>query len=329
MFDSLGLRLPPEFAAKEILECAQLAEDCGFTSLWLPEVPFGRNTVALLSAIAHATKKIRLGTGILNIYTRSPLLLATSAATLDEVSDGRTLLGLGTSTPPLLQRAGVEFERPIARMRDYVTLISKLLSQDRVDYSGRTFKVHGTKLGFKPFRQKIPIYISALNPQMLALTGQIADGLLSNTQTPASLKESISAVRKSAQKSGRDPSHINIACYLHGCVSDDLASAKQACKRLVSSYVLAPFYKEFFARIFAEETKLANQLFAKGEKQKAFESIPDRMAEAITFTGTPADARARIDDYVRAGLETPIFAPLPIGTDHVRNVKAQISSIMN
>ncbi|HXG67099.1 MAG TPA: LLM class flavin-dependent oxidoreductase, partial [Blastocatellia bacterium] len=171
-FDKRGLD------RRELLECVRAADACGYDSFWLPEA-WEREAFATLAEIALRTERIGIATGIINVFSRSPALIAMGAATLDEISGGRVRLGLGTSGARVIEDFhGVPYRKPLTRLKETIQIIRLLLAGERVDFEGDCFRLKRFKLGFKPLRADIPIYVAALTPKSLRQLGHVADGWL-------------------------------------------------------------------------------------------------------------------------------------------------------
>jgi alkanesulfonate monooxygenase SsuD/methylene tetrahydromethanopterin reductase-like flavin-dependent oxidoreductase (luciferase family) len=304
----LGLRLREErVPVPRLTELARLAEAAGYDSVWVPEGS-GRDAFSQLVAHALATSRIALGTGIVTIYPRSAPILAMTVATLDQVSNGRAILGLGIGHRELLVSGhGVPFDRPVGRMRDYVAGIRAILGRDATpDGSFR--------LDFTPARSSVPIWIAALGPQMCALAGEVADGVLLNWATPEAVAEAIDHVRRGAERGGRKPEAVEIACYIRVAVGEPSA-VRHALALETARYVSLDFYRRMFDRSgFAEDTAAVMRAWPRGVDAAAAE-VSDRMLEAVTVSGTPEACRARFDAYRALGVGLPVIAPVPAGPD--------------
>jgi alkanesulfonate monooxygenase SsuD/methylene tetrahydromethanopterin reductase-like flavin-dependent oxidoreductase (luciferase family) len=174
----IGLVAPywSDLKTEELVETARLAEELGYHSIWVPEM-WGRDAFSILGLIAANTKRIKLSTGIIPVFSRSPAVIAQTAATLDEISGGRMMLGLGTSGPAVIENwHGVPFDKPLQRTREYVEIIKMILGGGRVDYEGEIFSLKGFRLQFQPLRSVIPVLVAAIGPRNVRLAGESADG---------------------------------------------------------------------------------------------------------------------------------------------------------
>src|SRR5436305_5376025 len=189
----LGLNLPYEgsLAFPEAVELAQRAEALGFESVWMPEA-YGTDAVSILGALAARTQRIRLGTGIVNVFSRTPALLAQTAATLDLISGGRFILGLGTSGHQVVSGwHGMPFLQPLVRMRETIAIVRQVLRRNRLIFEGEVFRLDkGLKLLAPPVRETAPIYLATLTPGGLRLTGELADGSTPPLPRPAHMEHS-------------------------------------------------------------------------------------------------------------------------------------------
>ncbi|MEZ4547320.1 MAG: LLM class flavin-dependent oxidoreductase [Thermodesulfobacteriota bacterium] len=166
----------PDIKPGELVEFARLAEGLGYHSIWVPEM-WGRDAFSILGLLAANTTRIKLATGIVPVFSRAPSVIAQTIATLDEISGGRMILGLGTSGPAVIENwHGMKFKKPLQRTREYVEIIRMILSGGKVDYDGEIFKLKGFRLQFSPPRPDIPILVAAIGPKNIRLTGEVADG---------------------------------------------------------------------------------------------------------------------------------------------------------
>jgi alkanesulfonate monooxygenase SsuD/methylene tetrahydromethanopterin reductase-like flavin-dependent oxidoreductase (luciferase family) len=313
----LGVRLREErVPITRLAELARLAEAGGYESVWVPEGS-GRDAFSQLVAHALATSRIGLATGIVTIYPRSAPVLAMTAATLDQVSNGRAILGLGIGHRELLEAGhGVAFDRPVGRMREYVTGIRAILGRDATP--GKSFR-----LDFAPVRASLPIWVAALGPQMCALAGEVADGVLLNWATPGAVEEAVAHVRRGAEQGGRKPEAVDIACYVRVAVGEP-AAVRHALALETARYVSLDFYRRMFDRSgFAEDTAAVMRAWPRGVDAAAAE-VTDRMVEAVTVFGPPEACRARLEAYRALGIALPVIAPVPAGPDPFESWAATI-----
>lgn len=320
----VGLRLRDDrLSFAELTGLVQLAEQRGYETLFVPEAG-GREVFTQLAAFARGTERIRLGPGIATVFTRTPSLLAQAAATLDQLAGGRAVLGLGTGhEPALVAGHGVHFERPLARMREYVTIIKAILRGDAQMPAAKLAPVTRFHLE-TPSRPDIPIYVAALGPRMCRLAGEVADGVLLNWATPASVERAIAHLREGAERAGRDPASIDVACYVRVAAGASTDEMRLALAREVGRYVNMPFYRSMFDEAgFAAHTGAVAAAYPE-DVDRAARLVPDEMLEALTVAGDTEAARSRLDQYRAMGVTLPVVAPVPSGTDSAASWRAAI-----
>ena len=311
-----GVRLEndPNLSPQDYQELSAQAEKNGFESIWVPEGG-GRDSLTSLATIAMKTEKVKLGTGILPIFARTPTNTAMGAAGMAAVSDGRFMLGLGVGHAPTVEsRDGIPFKQPMTRMRETIQIIKALLAGEEVNFTGKHFKLTGASMGAATPKTKVPIYIAALGPQMLQLTGELADGVLMNWTAVDYLGEAIGHIRRGAEKAGRDPDEIDIAGYVRVAVGDDVTASRDSLRRQVAQYASNPFYRNFFAETgFDKEMSAAAAALAEGNLDKAADSITVEMQDQVAVVGTAEECRAALEKRRAAGLQLPVIAPFAVG----------------
>ncbi|MDA4130600.1 MAG: LLM class flavin-dependent oxidoreductase [Thaumarchaeota archaeon] len=294
---------------KEILEYGRAAETLQYQGFWLTEES-GKEAFSVLSILSARTKKIRVGTGIVNIYSRTPTLLAMSISTLDEISLGRAFLGLGTGGIGFITRGhGLKIEDPVNRMREYVSIIRKLISFDRLSYDGKYFQIKNFQLRQKPTRKDVSIYLAGLNPKMQQLAGEVADGTIVNMLTDAGIKEIRENIKIGAERTGRDPSKVGIYTLSMTLCGQD-PSAYDAMKKTVAFYAASPHYHHIMASAgYGDIASKVKVLWDQNKHEEALHLIPEGMVEALTITGTPHEIRKKTLSYISSGVY-PIVYPI-------------------
>ncbi len=299
---------------------AKLADERGFDSAWFPEITWS-DAFSLATAAAMSTKRIRLATGVVGIYGRSPALMAMSIAGLDELSGGRAVLGLGTQAKTYVELwHSSRFERPIARMREYVTALRKILQNpfNVTYYKGKIFDIQGFVLTVKPKAPRIPIYVAAIGPQMQRVAGQVGDGVLGYFYSVKYVKEKlIPNLKEGAERGGRDlkKENFDIAVGLPSIVSDS-DQKYEMIKPLVAMFTVAvgssPSYQTILEDLgFSENVKIISDRMMKGDVQGAVKHIPDEMAKEVTLCGTASEVKRRIEEYRASGVTLPVLNPTP------------------
>jgi probable F420-dependent oxidoreductase len=293
----------------DILDFVKEAETLGYDGFWATEES-GKEAFSVLALAAYNTSKIRIGTGIVNIYSRTPTLLAMSISTIDHISGGRAFLGLGTGGIGFIERGhGLKIEKPISRMREYVTIIRGLLQGERFSYKGRYFNIRDFSLREKPLRKDVPIYLAALNPKMQQLAGEIADGVIVNMLTQEYFKEIKENIKIGAERSGRDPSKVGIYT-LAMTMCGETEESWQAMKKVVAFYIASPHYHHIIQLAgYGDVTKQIEILWNKNRHEEAMKLIPDDLVRKVTLAGSPRQIKERIDEYLNAGVY-PIIYPI-------------------
>jgi len=311
-----GVRLEndPNLSPQDYQELAAQAEKNGFDAVWVPEGG-GRDSLTALATIAMKTSTVKLGTGILPIFARTPTNTAMGAAGMAAVADGRFMLGLGVGHAPTVEtRDGIPFKQPMTRMRETIQIVKALLAGEEVNFIGKHFKLTGASMGAATPKTKVPIYIAALGPQMLEMVGELADGVLMNWTAVDYLGEAIGHIRRGAEKAGRDLSEIDIAGYVRVAVGDDLTASRDSLRRQVARYARNPFYRKFFAETgFDKEMSVAAAALSEGNLDKAADSITVEMQDQVAVVGTVEECSAALEKRRAAGLQLPVIAPFAVG----------------
>jgi 5,10-methylenetetrahydromethanopterin reductase len=302
----LGLRLHGGVTPQRSAELARKAEVCGFASVWFAENPMERGVMAAMAACAIATSRVELGVGVWNPYLRHPVQIAMEIGALDELSGGRASLGLGSGLAAPIKRLGVDNSRPLAALRDTFAIVRGLLAGKSVTYKGPVFSVEDAKLSYTPRRADLPLLMAARGPKALALSEQIADGLMISNMCPpgfAAYAASIARPKRLVQ-------------YAPCIVSRDRDKAIAAIKP-----VLAGMLKTFWTlgqRVPAAKVSLVDHSgipeadFAAAVAAPAT-ALDQRFVDAFSIAGTPDDCRARIASYGAAGVTDLVLTF--VGTD--------------
>jgi probable F420-dependent oxidoreductase len=313
-FGSLGVLGP-----KAVTAIAISAQNLGYKSFWTVEAN-GTDAMSLLGAVSHAAPKLDLATGIIPIQLRTPVLTAMSAATLQALNPNvNILLGIGVSAPGILMQHGERAtDKPIGMMREYVALLRECLSGEPVTFEGDYFNAKRFRLGVRLGERRPKIIMAALNPQMLKLAGEVADGVLLNYLPASHVGTSIEQVRKGG--------NAKIYAYVHAAVGDFERSANSARKDLFN-YAMADGYARMFSQAgFADEIKELRARQAEKDREGALAAVSERMIQAIDFIGNEPEVTNFVKDYVNAGVERPVLMPLPWGEDRRAITDATMSA---
>lgn len=296
---------------RTVLDLARAAERLGYHSVWVPEGQ-GWEAFALLGALAAATDRMALATGITPVFSRPPGLVAMGLATLDDLSAGRVIFGVGAGHAELAGAAyGQRVRNPVAAVREFVHIVRGVMSGDGVPFHGRVFQVGGFALEYVPSRV-VPVYVAALRERMLALAGELGDGVLLNWATPARVRVAVGGVRQAAAAAGR-PGTVQVACFIRVCVTDRAEPAREALRSLIAAYARFRNYREFWRESgFAEEMDRAEAAVRSGAGA-VVGAISDRMVDALGLVGSAADVRRRLEEFRDAGVDLPIVYPFAAG----------------
>jgi probable F420-dependent oxidoreductase len=317
-FGSLGVLGP-----RAIIEIAELAQNLGYKSIWTVEAT-GTDAFSLLGAVSAATPQLDLGTGIIPVQLRSPALVAMSAATLQALSpDADIWLGLGVSAPGILQQHGLPApQRPIAMMREYVALLRECLSGESVTFEGDFWQVKRFRLGVRLGDRRPKIVMAALNPQMLRLAGQIADGVLLNYIPASHVAASVERVRSGGS--------AKIFAYVHAAVSELNARTANSARKDLFNYAMADGYANMFrAAGFADEVAVLRQRQAERDRDGALAAISEEMIQAIDFIGSGSEVSSFVQSYRDAGVAHPVLMPMPWGEDRRAVTEATMTAAID
>ncbi len=298
----------------ELAGYGRVAEDAGFDSLWVTERYFHEETSSILGYLAATTGRIRLGVGVVNPYTRSPALLGMGAATLDRLSGGRMMLGLGRSESEVIHaRMGIEYHLPLARLRGTVDALRAMWSGERVTVEYAGVRLSDVGLAIRPVQERLPVYLAAIGPRALRLAGEIADGVLLNAYAPVEyVRWAANRVREAAADVGRDPDSVDIACMLIVRLTDDPPSLLPGLRSRIARLIAEPHTGEVLLEHGGFDTDVLNpvrELIAAGDETNAGSLVSEKLTESCYLLGDAERCRERIQQYVNAGVDTPLLLP--------------------
>lgn len=291
------------------LETACLAEEVGYSSYWTAETT-GPEAFSVLAAVGAAAPSLDLGTGVLALQLRTPMVVAMAGATLQALHPERDIiLGIGISSPVVTQRwHGVPYgAEPLGRVREYVTLVRACLSGEKVDFAGDHYEVKGFRLGVRLGEKRPKIVIGALNPKMLALAGELADGVLLNYLPASHVPWSVEQVRK-----GGD---ADVYAYVHAGICEREEGIDLARRDLFSYAVVDSYARNFERAGFADEIAEIRARHATGDRDGAVAAVSDRMVDAIDVMGDADTVHSTMQAYADAGVDVPVLMPLPWGAN--------------
>jgi probable F420-dependent oxidoreductase len=287
----------------------QEAEQLGYTDAWTLEVD-GLDCFTPLALAAAWTERLRLGTAIANVYTRTPSVLAMQAAALAEAAPGRFVLGLGSSSPVIVQDwGGLAFEEPLPRTREAAAAVRDLLAGQRVNVASERLRISNFRLS-RPPQQPVPIYLAALRAGMLRLAGRSADGVIINWLAPKDVPSVVKVAKQAAQDAGRDPEALEVVCRLFVAVTDEVdpEAARTVAKRWIAAYMTTPVYEAFHSWLGRGEALAPlTAAWRAGDRRGALAAIPDSVVDDLVVIGSATRCRERILEYCANGVTTPVL----------------------
>ncbi|TLX66557.1 MAG: LLM class flavin-dependent oxidoreductase [Thaumarchaeota archaeon] len=304
----------------EILKCSKILSKYSPDSIWIPET-WGMEGTSMLTAVSQIVKNSKIGSSIINIYSRTPSLIAMGAATLDTLSNGRLILGLGTSSEPIVQEwHGLEFSQPIQRMREYVEIIRLIISGNKANYYGKLFHIKNFTLLIKPPRKKIPIYLAAINQKMVELTWDIADGVIFYLRPISELQDTIQKMQSKRK--------IDVTSQFITCISENEEQAIERAKKTLAFYVsVGKIYREFLAKNgFAKEIHDIYDEYKKSGLRTNYKLVSNNLLDSLTICGTPEDCKKKLGKFVKTGVSLPIIQFNPIG-EVTKSFKLLVSTL--
>ncbi|MEE9145117.1 MAG: LLM class flavin-dependent oxidoreductase [Candidatus Binatia bacterium] len=315
MIYDIEINSAAHYPAAAVVELAELAEAVGFGAFWKGESN-STDPIVLLSAIAGRTKTIKLGTAIYQIYGRSPVTLGVQGATIQDLSDGRLLLGLGVANKAIAAWHGGVFDRPLRRAREYVDIVRKVAAGERVEYEGEIYQTGKRfQLSWKPHHPIFPIYMAGLGPQMTKLVGKIADGVFINMATPAKVREIADRVRAGAKEAGRDPSKIEIIAKSRVSLNPDKKIARSRLRQVLTFYNLADHYSDMLKGLgFEDEVNAIQGAFKKGGFKAAMAALTDDYMDKLPVVpGTSIEEiKEKMLPFAEAGVTRMVIPYVPV-----------------
>jgi F420-dependent oxidoreductase-like protein len=329
--------------AADQLELVKEAEGAGFDSVWAAEA-YGSDAATVLAWLAAQTERIRIGSSIFQMPARSPAMTAMTAATLDQLSGGRMLLGIGTSGPQVAEGwHGQRFGKQLGRTREYVEILRKALARERLEYDGETYKLplpdgpgKALKLTIAPVQERIPIYIASIGPKNTELTGEIADGWLPIFFSPEHVDGSRELLEEGAGRAGRALGpEFDIAPSVNVAIDDDVDRARDHMRHFIALYVGGMgsrernFYNLLVQRYgFEEAAREIQDLYLEGKKDEAAAAVPAELIDTITLVGPRDKVRDRLEVYRDAGVGTLIVSPVSFETGERRRMLRELAEML-
>ena len=318
MAERVALYLQDRHSLQDGIKYAQYAEEKGFEAVWQAESRLVRDAIVPMAAFAASTKRIKVGSGVINNWTRNIGLLAATFLTLDDLAPDRIICGIGAWWDPLAKNVGIERKKPLLAMRETVEVMRRLLNMERVTFNGEFHKVNDIELDVVHGRREprnVPIMIGATGDQMMELTGEISDGAVLNYCVPPEYNDkAMELLDKGARKRGRTVADIDRPQLVVCSVNKDRAKAIYDAKWLLTQYVAQQPHIAKASGVDDATIKKVQSIVGwpatKEQVAQAMEFIPDDFVLKISATGTPDEARAKVAEYRRRGCTCPILYPM-------------------
>ena len=296
------------------LERVRRADGLGFDSIYTTHIA-GRDSLALLMAYASVSERARLGTGVVPIFSRTPATMAQAAATIDEFSGGRMVLGLGVSHQVTVENwYGAKISKPVSQMREYAAIVRAILRSEAPP-EGEFFKTRFQFMGYET-RPDLPIYVAALSPNMLRLAGEVADGVMLWLCNPDYiLAVVIPAVKEGRERAGKALDGFDVVAAVPTALTDDPDAARTTMRQDLIPYASLPFYRSMLERSgFGDEIAAFDDGMQAGDVERAKAGLSDRLLGALAGIGSGEEVRAAVDGYREAGAISPCIGAIP-GSD--------------
>ena len=330
-------------SAEQQLALVRAAEDAGYDSVWAAEA-YGSDAATVLAWLAAQTSRIKLGSAIFQIPARSPAMTAMTAATLDQLSGGRMLLGIGSSGPQVAEGwHGERFAKQLLRTREYVEIVRKALARERLVYHGDHYELplpdgpgKAIKLTIAPVQERIPVYIASIGPKNVQLTGEIADGWLPIFFSPEYVGDARQLLAEGAAKAGRElDDSFDIAPTVNVCIDDDIDRARDMMRPFIALYVGGMgsrernFYNALVQRYgFADAAKEIQDLYLDGKRAEAAAAVPAELIDMITIVGPSDRVRERLAVYRDAGVGTMLVTILAFEAERSTHMVRELAEML-
>lgn len=314
----VALYLQDAHPVREAMELVRYAEAKGFDAVWQAESRLVREATVPMAAFAAVTERIKVGSGVVNTWTRNPALLASTFSTLDDLAPGRVLLGIGAWWDPLARKVGIERRHPLQAMREVVGVVRDLLADRRVTFHGEHVHLDGVELDYVHQERRpkaVPIYIGATGEKMLELAGEIADGVLLNyLVSPTYDAQAMEHLALGAKRAGRSVEDLDRPQLVVCSMDRDRDRALDAARGLVTQYLGQQPHIMAASGVpedlLAEIGRVLTWPATKEEIDRAAALVPDEVVQQITASGTPEECVAKVEEYVAAGCTCPVLYPL-------------------
>ena len=324
----IGYNIGTLLSIEDILRFAKKIEEKENTdSLWVPEA-WGREAFVSLGALSQVTKRVRLGTAIISIHSRTPATVAMGVSTLDLLSNNRSVLGLGVSTPALVENwHGIKFEHPLEKLSEYIQCIKLIMNGSKINFNGKYYKINDFKILFKPPRDDPPVYTAAINEKMINLSCELANGVLLYLRPKYELPKAVEHIKnklKCKSKKG-----FEICCAFITAVSDkepELARLRAA-KTLAFYVAIGKYYNRFLRENgFEIEVENITEEYQKNGLSNLHNFISDKMLTSLTISGTRDECIKSLEEFNESGISLPIIQINPVGKNPENSIRELIST---
>ena len=316
--ERVALYLQDKHSLRDAIEYVRYAESRGFEAVWQAESRLVRDAIVPMAAYAATTERIKIGSGVINNWTRNAALIAATFCTLDDLAPERILCGLGVWWEPLASKVGVARRKPLLAMRETVDVVRRLLRMEKVTFDGEFVRVDDIEIDIvhgNRSPRNVPIYIGATGMKMMELAGEIADGVLLNyLVSPGYNREAMARLRAGAERAGRDFEDIDRPQLIVCSLDDDRSRALDNARKLVTQYLGQQPHIMKASGVSQELLdEIARVLTWPAEEHQILEAmrlVPDEVVQLITASGTPGECRAKVAEYIDAGCTCPVLYPL-------------------
>ncbi len=318
-----GVEFVPNMKYYELEYYTKIAEDNKFDVVWITDHYNNRNVYSMLTLLALKTRIIKLGVGVANPYHTHPAVIASAIATVNEISGGRVILGIAAGDKVTLKRIGINWDKPLRRVKEAVEIIRSLHSGKPVTYDGEIFRVNGAKLDFKA--GDVPIYVGAQGPKMLQLAAEIGDGVLINASHPKDFDEAKKNIEIGLNKAGKSADSFDVVAYASMSVDKDGNKARESAK-IVVAFIVAGCPDVVIERhgLSPDDVnkvrEALNNAFTKGDWPSVQKAVTDEMVDVFSISGTPDEVISKIEELSKAGV-TQIVAGSPIGPNKKKSIE--------
>ncbi|MEX1140744.1 MAG: LLM class F420-dependent oxidoreductase [Thermoleophilaceae bacterium] len=331
--------------SEQQLDIVREAESAGFESVWAAEA-YGSDTATVLAWLASQTERIKIGSAIFQMPGRTPAMTAMTAATLDQLSNGRVILGIGSSGPQVAEGwHGQPFARQLRRTREYVEILRMALARERVEYDGEIYQLplpngpgKALKLMIAPVQERIPIYIAAIGPRNTTLTGEIADGWIPTFFSPEHVAEFRTLLEEGAERAGngkRIDASFDIAPMVNLCIDDDIDRARDTVRPLLALYVggmgskKKNFYNALVRRYgFEDAADEVQDLYLSGKKEEAAAALPPDLIDMTSLVGPRERIAERLEVFDQAGVGTLMLTPISLDPEARKRMIREIAEMV-